>query len=57
MAKEFNNSMEEDLFAGTSPSEALKLLISWAASGDQAKEKKAIMTSDVSWAFFEAPTR
>ena len=56
VAKEFNTGNEEGLFAATPPLEALKFLISQAATtnGDQTKES-VIMINDVARAFFEAP--
>ena len=46
------------LFAATPPLEALKLLISDAATfGDDEEEDKVIMVNDVSRAFFEAPVK
>ena len=55
VGKEFNDGEEEGLFAATPPLEALKLIVSDAASGDPGR--KSIMINDVARAFFEAPTR
>ena len=43
-------------FASTPPPEALRLIISDAATRDQ-EEGKVIMVNDVASAFFEAPAR
>ena len=56
VAKEFNTGDEDGLFASTPPLEALRLMISDAATWDQEKEK-VIMVNDVARAFFEAPAR
>ena len=54
VAKEFNNGVEEGLFAGTPPIEALRLLVSAAATVEDDEENSVIMINDVSRAFFEA---
>ena len=54
VGKEFNDGVEDGLFAATPPLEALRLLISDAATKDS-KEEKVIMVNDVARAFFEAP--
>ncbi len=57
VAKEFNIGKDAGLFAATPPLEALKMLVSDAATignGRQTKEK-VIMVNDVARAFFEAP--
>ena len=55
VGKEFNNGEMDGLFAGTPPLEALRLLISDAATTKKNQEKKVVMINDVSRAFFEAP--
>ena len=55
VGKEFNNGDAEGLFAGTPPLEALRMLISEAATVEPRGRKKCIMINDVSRAFFEAP--
>ena len=58
MAKEFNNGQEEGLYASTPPLEALRWLLSHAATFDhkaKKQEEKVILIADVSRAFFEAP--
>ena len=58
VAKEFNNGQEEGLYASTPPLEALRWLLSHAATVDQKTKKyeeKVILIADVSRAFFEAP--
>ena len=58
MAKEFNNGQEEGLYASTPPLEALRWLLSHAATFDhraKRQEEKVILIADVSRAFFEAP--
>ena len=58
VAKEFNNGAQEGLFAATPPLEALRLLISDAATSDKHKgTEKVIMVNDVARAFFEAPVK
>ena len=63
-----NDKAVDGLFAATPPLEALRLLLSWAAStsrsgtgasaGNRAKSRrKSILIADVSRAFFEAPTK
>ena len=56
VGKEFNNGPEEGLFAGTPPLEALRSLVSEAATMDaeEEDEEKVISIDDVSRAFFEA---
>ena len=56
VAKEYNTGDEDGLFASTPPLEALRLIISDAATRDQG-EDKVIMVNDVARAFFEAPAR
>ena len=57
VAKEFNDGAQEGLFAGTPPLEALRLLLSDAATSTKDNEtgQKVIMLNDVARAFFEAP--
>ena len=57
MAKESNTGGKEaQLFASTPPLEALRLLVSDAATGEQGVYgNKVIMINDVARAFFEAP--
>ena len=57
VAKEFNTGEEAGLFAATPPLEALRLLISEAATMEQGRrrEDQVIMVNDVARAFFEAP--
>ena len=55
VGKEFNNGDADGLFAGTPPLEALRLILSRTATGNQDMNYKTIMINDVSRAFFEAP--
>ena len=60
VAVEFNTHRMDGLFTSTPPLEALKLLVSDAATVDSMarnsyKEEKAVMVNDVAHAFFEAP--
>ena len=57
VAKEINTGYEEGLFASTPPLEALRWLLSEAATVEEAhrQEEKVVLISDVSRAFFEAP--
>ena len=55
VAKEFNQSREMGLFASTPPLEALKLLVSDAATKGPNGQRKVVMINDVARAFFEAP--
>ena len=62
VAMEFNTHWMDGPFASTPPLEALKLLVSDAATVDSmahnsSKEEKAVMVNDVARAFFEAPIR
>ena len=65
VGKEFNNSELGGLFAATPPLEALRLLLSWAATDGSAlpggarssQLQKSLLIADVSRAFFEAPAR
>ena len=59
VAMEFNTSQMDGLFAATVPLEALKLLVSDAATVEKCpdsafKEETAIVVNDVARAFFEA---
>ena len=54
VAKEFNNKKCDDLFAGTPPVEAMRAMISMAASGTT---PKTLMTVDVSRAYMYAKCR
>ena len=58
VAKEFNNGQEEGLYASTPPLEALRWILSHAATIEHQSRKsedKVILIADVSRAFFEAP--
>ena len=59
VGKEFNNGPEEGLLASTPPLEALRWLISEAATLETGRRKgsKVMLVSDVSRAFFEAAAR
>ena len=57
VAKEFNDGKDDTLFAATPPLEALRILVSEAATIDPTGSDKVIMTNDVSRAFFEAPMK
>ena len=59
VAKEFNDGAIDGLFASTPPLEALRYLISEAATIRKGAkgQKKIIMLNDVSRAFFEAPVK
>ena len=65
VGKEFNDGEVEGLFAATPPLEALRLILSWAATGGTGlldgtktgETRKCIMLADVSRAFFEAPAK
>ncbi len=56
VGKEFNEGKDDTLFAATPPLEALRLLVSEAATWSRRgnKGRKAIMINDVARAFFEA---
>ena len=54
MAKEFNNKKCNDLFAGTPPVEAMRAIVSMAASGTT---PKTLMTVDASRAYMYAKCR
>ena len=65
VGKEFNDSVLDGLFAATPPLEALRLLLSWAATAgaahpgisEQGPMQESLLIVDVSRAFFEAPAR
>ena len=59
VAQEYNVSKEEGLFASTPPLEALKALVSDAATTNDGGtwDQKVVMVVDVSRAFFEAPVQ
>lgn len=59
VAKEFNTGPGDGLFAATPPLEAVRLLLSDAATRQQEEEGEAnvVMINDVARAFFEAPVR
>ncbi len=55
VAKEFNRGKDESLFAATPPLEALRILVSFAATVEGKKVgEKVIMVNDIARAFFEA---
>ena len=55
VAKDFNTGREEGVFAATPPREALKFLISEAATIEEGSRKeKIIMINNIARAFFEA---
>ena len=57
VAREIKRDNRMDLFAATPPLEALKLLISEAATVRPQKRLKKIMVNDISRAYFYAPAR
>ena len=65
VGREFNEGKDDTLYASTPPLEALRLLLSWAATTDggslstvgKAGNGKSILIADVSRAFFEAPAK
>ena len=61
VGKEFNDGVLEGLFAATPPLEALRLLLSHAASYKGSRPTtewcKSLLIADVSRAFFEAPAK
>merc|ERR1712051_1184798 len=59
VGKEFNTGQEDGLFASTPPLEALRWLVSEAATLDPGGRRgnRVILVPDVSRAFFEAPAR
>lgn len=54
LAREINASKRDDLFAGTPPLEALKIIIFMTTSGDTGE---VLMINDVSRAFFHAKAK
>ena len=58
VAKEYNSGEDASLSAATPPLEALRMVVSEAATNDYDKDgnqaEKVIMTNDVARAFFEA---
>ena len=57
VAKEFNDGEGEGLFAATPPLEALRMIISDAATLTANGGRKVVMVNDVARAFFEAPIK
>ena len=65
VGNEFNNGEIEGLFAATPPLEALRLILSWAATSGtsplgsvtKGQQRKSVMIADVSRAFSEAPAK
>ena len=59
VGKEFNDGANPEMFAATPPLEALKILISDAATWhrNRRKEDQVLMINDVARAFFEAPVK
>ena len=65
VGKEFNDSELDGLFAASTPLQALRLLLSWAATDSsalpggarQGRLQKSLLIADVSRAFFEAPAK
>ena len=59
VGKEFNDGIDENMFAATPPLEALRLFVSDAATveGGGDGEGKAMMLNDVARAFFEAAVK
>ena len=57
VAKEFNHSHFDDMFAATPPLEAKKILFSLAASQGESSEPLKLMFVDVKRAFFYARAR
>ena len=59
VGEEFNTGQEDGLFASTPPLEALRWLLSEAATRDQNGHfgRQVVLVSDVSRAFFEAPAK
>ena len=58
VGKEFNDGAADGLFAATPPLEAIRLIVSDAATVNKRDaESKVVMINDVSRAFFEAPMR
>ena len=55
VAREIKKNNRPDLFAATPPLEALRLLVSDAATIEPGRQRKLIMTNDVSRAYFYAP--
>ena len=49
VAKEYKDSVAHEMFAATPPVEALRVIMSWAASwARQKEEKRAVMACDIS---------
>ena len=54
VAKDFNTGPDDELYAGTPPLEALKLIVSHAATGSKSR---GITTDDLSRAYLHGPCR
>ena len=57
VGKEFNTHNDMTLYAATPPLEALRLILSIAATNNNSGEHYKIMTNDVSRAYFYAPVK
>ena len=57
VAKEFKDTNSPELFAGTPPTEALRMLCSLAATKNEKGEYRSMMCNDVSRAYFYAKVR
>ena len=54
VGKDIRTGLDESLFACTPPLEALRLIVSRAATVGPGEEKNEILINDVSWAYFYA---
>ena len=54
VGKEFNDGIDPSLYAGTPPLEALRMVISRAATGGARGQHKKVMVNDVKRAYFHA---
>ena len=57
VAMEFNDGDRPELYAGTPPTEALRMLISMAATSRKDKKENLMMVNDVSRAYFYAKVK
>ena len=56
VGKEFNNGVEDGLFAATPPLEAVRALVGDMATVEDGTEEAVLMINDIARAFFEAAT-
>ena len=54
VGQEYARKKDDSLYAATPPLEALRVVLSWAATISKDGKKREVMVNDVSWAYFYA---